>query len=184
MLRLVGAGRFILFMCGQLGVNLVARFFFQWLTYFADKGGRVDGDADVATGAVFTAAAVSAVFLGFRVFDAVIEAGVPPSHSGRPCGSRSRCSASKREAAGWLTRAFAHALTRPRADHAEVTVSRIIAEDGHSVVAGDVAPEVAEVAGWVSPNPGGVGPMTRAMLLSNVVLAAERAAGVSAPVGG
>ena len=73
MLRLVGAGRFILFMCGQLGVNLVARFFFQWLTYFADKGGRVDGDADVATGAVFTAAAVSAVFLGFRVFDAVTD---------------------------------------------------------------------------------------------------------------
>ena len=29
--------------------------------------------------------------------------------------------------------------------------------------------DVAEVAGWVSPNPGGVGPMTRAMLLSNVV---------------
>ena len=39
---------------------------------------------------------------------------------------------------------------------------------------GDVAPEVSEVAGWISPNPGGVGPMTRAMLLSNVVEAAER----------
>ena len=33
---------------------------------------------------------------------------------------------------------------------------------------------MAEVAGWVSPNPGGVGPMTRAMLLSNIVAAAER----------
>jgi methylenetetrahydrofolate dehydrogenase (NADP+) / methenyltetrahydrofolate cyclohydrolase len=43
-------------------------------------------------------------------------------------------------------------------------------------VAGDVDPGVAEVAGWVSPNPGGVGPMTRAMLLTNVVEAAERAA--------
>jgi methylenetetrahydrofolate dehydrogenase (NADP+)/methenyltetrahydrofolate cyclohydrolase len=43
-------------------------------------------------------------------------------------------------------------------------------------VAGDVDPSVAEVAGWVSPNPGGVGPMTRAMLLTNVVEAAERAA--------
>ncbi|MEY4410008.1 MAG: hypothetical protein RLZ99_481, partial [Actinomycetota bacterium] len=32
---------------------------------------------------------------------------------------------------------------------------------------------VAEVAGWLSPNPGGVGPMTRAMLLKNVVLAAQ-----------
>jgi len=43
--------------------------------------------------------------------------------------------------------------------------------------AGDVDPEVAEVAGWLAPNPGGVGPMTRAMLLHNVVEAAERAAG-------
>lgn len=40
---------------------------------------------------------------------------------------------------------------------------------------GDVAPEVREVASWVAPMPGGVGPMTRAMLLSNVVEAAERA---------
>jgi methylenetetrahydrofolate dehydrogenase (NADP+)/methenyltetrahydrofolate cyclohydrolase len=39
---------------------------------------------------------------------------------------------------------------------------------------GDVHPGVFDVAGWVSPNPGGVGPMTRAMLVSNVVEAAER----------
>jgi len=39
---------------------------------------------------------------------------------------------------------------------------------------GDVAPEVRDVAGWVAPMPGGVGPMTRAMLLANVVEAAER----------
>ena len=39
---------------------------------------------------------------------------------------------------------------------------------------GDVDPGVAEVAGWLSPNPGGVGPMTRAMLLANVVEAAEQ----------
>jgi methylenetetrahydrofolate dehydrogenase (NADP+) / methenyltetrahydrofolate cyclohydrolase len=39
---------------------------------------------------------------------------------------------------------------------------------------GDVAPPVAEVAGWLAPMPGGVGPMTRAMLLANVVEAAER----------
>jgi methylenetetrahydrofolate dehydrogenase (NADP+)/methenyltetrahydrofolate cyclohydrolase len=36
------------------------------------------------------------------------------------------------------------------------------------------------VAGHLTPNPGGVGPMTRAMLLSNVVAAAERAAGARA----
>lgn len=42
-----------------------------------------------------------------------------------------------------------------------------------SGLTGDVDPKVAEVAGWLSPNPGGVGPMTRAMLLKNVVLAAQ-----------
>jgi methylenetetrahydrofolate dehydrogenase (NADP+)/methenyltetrahydrofolate cyclohydrolase len=42
---------------------------------------------------------------------------------------------------------------------------------------GDTAPDVRERAGWLAPMPGGVGPMTRAMLLRNVVLAAERAAG-------
>jgi methylenetetrahydrofolate dehydrogenase (NADP+)/methenyltetrahydrofolate cyclohydrolase len=46
--------------------------------------------------------------------------------------------------------------------------------DGRLV--GDVDPSVREVAGWVAPMPGGVGPMTRAMLVSNVVEAAERAA--------
>lgn len=41
-------------------------------------------------------------------------------------------------------------------------------------VLSDVAPEVAEVAGWITPRLGGVGPMTRAMLLQNALLAAER----------
>ncbi|AQX79585.1 bifunctional methylenetetrahydrofolate dehydrogenase/methenyltetrahydrofolate cyclohydrolase [Plantibacter sp. PA-3-X8] len=42
-------------------------------------------------------------------------------------------------------------------------------ETGKSRVVGDVAPDVAEVASWISPNPGGVGPMTRVGLLANVV---------------
>lgn len=42
-------------------------------------------------------------------------------------------------------------------------------------LAGDVDPGVREVAGFLAPMPGGVGPMTRAMLLANVVEAAERA---------
>jgi methylenetetrahydrofolate dehydrogenase (NADP+)/methenyltetrahydrofolate cyclohydrolase len=42
---------------------------------------------------------------------------------------------------------------------------------------GDVDPGVAEVAGWLAPVPGGVGPMTRAMLLAKVVAFAERQAG-------
>jgi methylenetetrahydrofolate dehydrogenase (NADP+)/methenyltetrahydrofolate cyclohydrolase len=51
----------------------------------------------------------------------------------------------------------------------DVGVSRV---DGK--IAGDLAPDVYDVAGWVSPNPGGVGPMTRAMLLENVVSIAEQ----------
>jgi methylenetetrahydrofolate dehydrogenase (NADP+)/methenyltetrahydrofolate cyclohydrolase len=66
-------------------------------------------------------------------------------------------------------------LVKPGAAVLDVGVSRI---DGK--IAGDVAKDVVEVAGHVAPNPGGVGPMTRAMLLQNVVLAAERAAGVEA----
>ncbi len=44
---------------------------------------------------------------------------------------------------------------------------------------GDVHPDVREVAGFVAPMPGGVGPMTRAMLILNVVEAAERQAGLA-----
>jgi len=47
--------------------------------------------------------------------------------------------------------------------------------EGKRVIS-DVADDVAEVAGWLSPRIGGVGPMTRAMLLSNCVAAAERRA--------
>lgn len=53
----------------------------------------------------------------------------------------------------------------------DVGVSRV---DGRTV--GDLAPDVWDKAAWVTPNPGGVGPMTRAMLLSNVVDRAEAAA--------
>ncbi len=45
-------------------------------------------------------------------------------------------------------------------------------------VVSDVADDVAEVASWISPRIGGVGPMTRAMLLFNAVTAAERSAGI------
>ncbi|GGM02540.1 bifunctional methylenetetrahydrofolate dehydrogenase/methenyltetrahydrofolate cyclohydrolase [Nakamurella endophytica] len=60
-------------------------------------------------------------------------------------------------------------MVKPGAAVLDVGVSRV---DGR--IAGDVAPDVRGVAGYLAPNPGGVGPMTRAMLLSNVVAAAER----------
>jgi methylenetetrahydrofolate dehydrogenase (NADP+) / methenyltetrahydrofolate cyclohydrolase len=61
-------------------------------------------------------------------------------------------------------------MVKPGAAVLDVGVSRV---DGK--LAGDVAADVWDVAGWVSPNPGGVGPMTRAMLLSNIVEMAEKA---------
>jgi methylenetetrahydrofolate dehydrogenase (NADP+)/methenyltetrahydrofolate cyclohydrolase len=62
-------------------------------------------------------------------------------------------------------------MIKPGAVLVDVGVSRI---DGKPV--GDLAPDVWDVAGLVTPNPGGVGPMTRAMLLANVVDAAEETA--------
>ena len=60
-------------------------------------------------------------------------------------------------------------MIKPGAAVLDVGVSHV---DGK--LAGDLAPGVEQVAGFVSPNPGGVGPMTRAQLLTNVVEAAER----------
>lgn len=65
-------------------------------------------------------------------------------------------------------------MIKPGAAVLDVGVSRV---DGK--LTGDVAPDVADVAGFLSPNPGGIGPMTRAMLVTNVVEAAERAAGIA-----
>ncbi|MCH9801225.1 MAG: bifunctional methylenetetrahydrofolate dehydrogenase/methenyltetrahydrofolate cyclohydrolase [Actinomycetia bacterium] len=61
-------------------------------------------------------------------------------------------------------------MVRPEAAVLDVGITRT--EAG---LVGDVAPEVRERAGWLAPMPGGAGPMTRAMLLVNVVEAAERA---------
>ncbi|KQQ10342.1 bifunctional methylenetetrahydrofolate dehydrogenase/methenyltetrahydrofolate cyclohydrolase [Rathayibacter sp. Leaf296] len=66
---------------------------------------------------------------------------------------------------------------KPGAAVLDVGITRVEnPETGRAKLTGDVAPGVAEVAGWLSPVPGGVGPMTRAMLIHNVVTAAERAA--------
>ncbi len=56
----------------------------------------------------------------------------------------------------------------------DVGINRVAGPDGKFVTVGDVDPAVADVAGWLSPVPGGVGPMTVAMLLRNVVDAALR----------
>lgn len=67
-------------------------------------------------------------------------------------------------------------MVKPGAVVIDVGINRIKGRDGKSQTVGDVAfDEVCQVAGWVSPVPGGVGPMTVAMLLRNTVDAGERA---------
>ena len=67
------------------------------------------------------------------------------------------------------------AMVRPGAAVVDVGITR-----SDAGLAGDVAPDVREVAGYLAPMPGGIGPMTRAMLLVNVVEAAERASAARA----
>jgi methylenetetrahydrofolate dehydrogenase (NADP+)/methenyltetrahydrofolate cyclohydrolase len=62
---------------------------------------------------------------------------------------------------------------KPGAAVLDVGITRVEGAEGATLV-GDVDPGVAAVAGWLSPNPGGVGPMTRAMLVKNVVDKAAR----------
>ena len=61
------------------------------------------------------------------------------------------------------------AMVKPGAAVLDVGITRT-----ESGLVGDVSADVAQVADWIAPMPGGVGPMTRAMLLANVVEAAER----------
>jgi methylenetetrahydrofolate dehydrogenase (NADP+)/methenyltetrahydrofolate cyclohydrolase len=64
---------------------------------------------------------------------------------------------------------------KPGAAVLDVGITRVVnPETGKARLVGDVDPASADVAGYLSPVPGGVGPMTRAMLLKNVVEAAER----------
>jgi methylenetetrahydrofolate dehydrogenase (NADP+)/methenyltetrahydrofolate cyclohydrolase len=66
------------------------------------------------------------------------------------------------------------AMIRPGAAVLDVGITRVTTAEGRTKLVGDVDPAVREVAGYFAPMPGGVGPMTRAMLLSNVVERAER----------
>jgi methylenetetrahydrofolate dehydrogenase (NADP+)/methenyltetrahydrofolate cyclohydrolase len=74
---------------------------------------------------------------------------------------------------------------KPGATVIDVGINRVPAPDkgeGKSRLVGDVAfAEVSEIAGAITPVPGGVGPMTIAMLMANTVIAAYRAAGKAAP---
>jgi len=73
---------------------------------------------------------------------------------------------------------------KPGATVIDVGINRLPTDDGKGRLVGDVAfAEAAEVAAAITPVPGGVGPMTIAMLMRNTLLAAHRRAGLSDPEG-
>jgi methylenetetrahydrofolate dehydrogenase (NADP+)/methenyltetrahydrofolate cyclohydrolase len=73
---------------------------------------------------------------------------------------------------------------KPGACVIDVGINRVPTDDGRGRLVGDVAfGEAAEVAGAITPVPGGVGPMTIAMLMRNTVVAAHRRAGLEDPEG-
>ena len=91
------------------------------------------------------------------------------------CHTRTRDLSSHTRAADILVAAAGKAnligreMVKPGAAVIDVSTNWV---DGHQV--GDLGPGVAEVAGWLTPNPGGVGPMTRAMLIKNTYEAEVR----------
>jgi methylenetetrahydrofolate dehydrogenase (NADP+)/methenyltetrahydrofolate cyclohydrolase len=91
------------------------------------------------------------------------------------CHSRTRDLAAVTRQADVVVAGVGHAnlvtpdMVKPGAAVVDVGITRT-----ESGLVGDVHPDVAEVAGHLTPVPGGVGPMTIAMLLSNTVLAAQR----------
>jgi methylenetetrahydrofolate dehydrogenase (NADP+)/methenyltetrahydrofolate cyclohydrolase len=73
---------------------------------------------------------------------------------------------------------------KPGATVIDVGINRVATDDGKGRLVGDVAfDEAAEVAGAITPVPGGVGPMTIAMLMRNTLVAAHRRAGLADPEG-
>ena len=71
---------------------------------------------------------------------------------------------------------------KPGATVIDVGINRITTAEGKTRLVGDVAfDEAAKVAGVITPVPGGVGPMTIAMLMANTVIAAYRKAGRKPP---
>ena len=64
----MGIIKFAYFMCGQLGIMLLARFFFQWLIDFCSQGlPEINGES------LLSATLVGVVLLGFRVFDGITD---------------------------------------------------------------------------------------------------------------
>lgn len=118
--------------------------------------------------------------LGLLLTRRAINATVTLAHTGTVDLPRHLAEADVVVAAAGLPGMITAEHLKPGAIVLDVGVTRVVdPETGKATLRGDVAKEAADVASWLSPNPGGVGPMTRAMLLANVVEAAERQAGVA-----
>ncbi|GAA2176877.1 bifunctional methylenetetrahydrofolate dehydrogenase/methenyltetrahydrofolate cyclohydrolase [Arthrobacter parietis] len=118
--------------------------------------------------------------LGLLLTRRAINATVTLAHTGTVDLPRHLSEADVVVAAAGLPGMITAEHLKPGAIVLDVGVTRVTdPETGKAILRGDVAKDAAGVAGWFSPNPGGVGPMTRAMLLANVVEAAERQAGVT-----
>lgn len=115
--------------------------------------------------------------LGLLLTRKGVDATVTLTHSRTPDVSAEVLRADIVVAAVGVPHLIVPSWVKPGAAVLDVGITRVRnADTGKDRLVGDVDPEVAQVAGWISPNPGGVGPMTRAMLLRNVVTIAERRA--------
>ncbi len=139
-------------------------------------GIELDGADVVVVGRGPTAGRPMALLLGRRTENATVTL----CHTGtRDLGSHTRRADIVIASAGSPGLITAD-MVRPGAVVVDIGSTRLPGPDGVVRPVGDVAADVAEVAGWIAPIPGGVGPMTRAMLLTNVVEAAEAAASAAA----
>jgi methylenetetrahydrofolate dehydrogenase (NADP+) / methenyltetrahydrofolate cyclohydrolase len=94
-------------------------------------------------------------------------------HTGTPDLARHTRTADIVVAAAGVPGLLTAGMVKPGATVVDVGITRVVGADGKGRYTGDVAAEVRDVAGALVPVPGGVGPMTRAMLLTNVVERAE-----------
>ncbi|MGN6744202.1 MAG: bifunctional methylenetetrahydrofolate dehydrogenase/methenyltetrahydrofolate cyclohydrolase [Amnibacterium sp.] len=115
--------------------------------------------------------------LGLLLSRKGVDATVTLAHSRTPDLPRLARSADVLVAATGVPHLVTPDWVRPGAAVVDVGLTRVEA-DGRARLLGDVHPDVAAVAGHLTPVPGGVGPMTRAMLLMPVVAAAERTLGL------
>jgi methylenetetrahydrofolate dehydrogenase (NADP+)/methenyltetrahydrofolate cyclohydrolase len=135
------------------------------------SGYDLNGKHVVVVGRGVTIGRSIGLLLTRREFNATVTL----THTGTVDMPRYLCEADVIVAAAGVKHLVRPEDVKPGAAVLDVGVTREDDPDGGKPrVFGDVHPGVAEVAGWLSPNPGGVGPMTVALLMTNVVEAAER----------